>query len=337
MTDFLTSFENEIKAEDTFELPAMCGLTHSWHSFEQDVVDAINTARNINRPLLIKGDPGLGKSQIAHAVAVRMQWNLLTYVVHARTQPTDLLYRIDHVKRLAKAQLLGAFHAASDNSVKDDDNHKKSKSLLAKIDEKHFIVPGCLWWAYDADSARSFYDNPENHYRSGINDQIDLDKPSVLLIDEIDKADSELPNTLLEVLNNRSFHVPASDQVISVDEHKAPFVVITSNSERALPQAFLRRCVVITLSLPEGDDCITRLEEIAATHQIGDSEKITADVINEAATMLMKRRKQVSAQQYKPGTSEFLDLLHALDSSSYKNEASCLAGLKCIGEFILNK
>lgn len=320
----IQTFKANIPLEEAFPLVAKGGLPASYHRFSQEVIDAVVTAHNINRPLLVKGDPGLGKSQIAHAIAQCQKWNLLVHVVHSRTEPTDLLYRVDHVKRLAKAQLIGAI------------GNTDHKAALKQLDEDRFVVPGPLWWAYNAESAKTFYDDEQNDYQSALVQEIKQEQPSVLLIDEIDKADIELPNSLLEILNNNSFHVPTKDKTIQVDKTKRPFVVITSNDHRALPHAFLRRCVVLNLQLAEGNEGEQQLINIANAHE-KDLSKISNNIVKKAAQMTIQRRENAGESEYKPGTSEFLDLLKALSRNGYEDEAEQLEAIDVISKYLLHK
>ena len=335
-----------ILAGNRHPLPPMAGLAASHHVFEQTVVDAIITAKTIQRPLLIKGEPGLGKSQIAHAIAACMEWNLISLVVHHKTQPTDLLYRVDHLKRLAMAQIMGALgeglekrtDKAEESQSSSQSQNKPTGSILSlhKLEEKHFVVPGPLWWAYNAQTASDFYRHSINGYTSAFVDEINVGKPSVLLIDEIDKADRDLPNTLLEVLNNRTFHIPSSDQTVSVQQELAPFVVITSNSERPLPDAFLRRCVVLTLKLSEREEGVRQLMEIADAHYQG-SEIITKELQRKAAEVVLGERSQKAEDEYKPGVSEYLDLLSVVAGNDFKTVEQRISALDMAGRFILNK
>lgn len=298
-------------------LKEMAGLQASHHLFDDDQIAAIMAAWHAERPLLVRGEPGLGKSQLAHAIAVAQDWNLLVHVVNSRTEPDDLLYRVDHVARLAKAQLV--HHNAVD---------------ISELEEQRFVVPGPLWWAYSAAEARKFFDEEHSDYRTSI--EIDDNKPTVLLIDEIDKADSELPNSLLEVLNNHSFHAHGHDKPIKADKSKRPFVVITSNDQRQLPAAFLRRCVCLNLTMKAGDEGINQLIAIAAAHkevlpQLSDAR------ITEAAKLVIEQRKTCAAGEYTPGTSEFLDLLRVLNSEEYQTDAQRSDALAVIKHYILQK
>lgn len=343
------NFKAKLTMHGTLPLQAKAGLAESFHCFDEASVNAIVTAYNIQRPLLVRGDPGLGKSQIAHAIAQCQGWNLLLHVVHSRTEPTDLLYRVDYVKRLATAQLQGALanHTFTNNA--NTEHHADYQQILSAVDEANFVVPAALWWAYSAETARKFYEektenaaeqvtttSPYHHgYQSALLNEINSDTPSVILIDEIDKADTELPNTLLEVLNNRSFHVPTDDQLIEVDASKPPFVVITSNDERPLPHAFLRRCVVLNLTLADGDAGVQQLLQIAHAHE-SEFANVSETVMTHAAEQTIERRKQITDGEYKPGTSEFLDLLKAL-SRGYDEEAEQLEAIEIISGYLLQK
>lgn len=336
MATYRQNIAEHITANTRYQLPSMAGLTASHHVFDQTVLDAIVTAKTIQRPLLIKGEPGLGKSQIAHAIAACMQWNLISLVVHHKTQPTDLLYRVDHLKRLAMAQIMGALGESRQLQEQAQITHTASLTSLQSLEERHFVVPGPLWWAYNAQTASDFYKDSIHGYTSAYIDEIDATKPSVLLIDEIDKADRDLPNTLLEVLNNRTFHIPSSDQTISMQPELPPFVVITSNSERPLPDAFLRRCVVLTLKLSEGEQGEQQLLDIAAAHY-QDSDVITGQLRKKAAEVVLNERNQKTEDEYKPGVSEYLDLLGVVAGIDFTTPEQRETALEMAGRYILHK
>ncbi len=318
------------KAQERFYLPAKAGLKSSYHLFDDTQITAIATAFKIGRPLLIKGDPGLGKSQIAHAIATAQGWNLLVQVVHSGTESTDLLYQEDHVQRLAQAQMLGALGnlrtqlpttASSEASglfqkQVQEKFQEQLKEHLTAIDHKNYVKPGPLWWAYHAKSALKFYETNEARYHSDLTQEIKPELPSVLLIDEIDKAEATLPNSLLEVLNNHSFHVDPQQTTIKAQENTLPFVVITSNDERALPHAFLRRCVVLELQLQKEQAGVDQLVQIANVHK-QRFKAVSEEIIQLAAEKVIEVRESAYADQYKPGTSEYLDLLTALAQEDY--------------------
>lgn len=299
-----------------FVLKPQAGLPGSNHVFDEEHIEAIMAAWYSERPLLITGEPGLGKSQLAHAVAQTQDWDLLLHVVHSRTEPEDLLFQVDHVSRLAKAQLA---------------QHKSFN--LSELDEKRYVIPGPVWWAYSPETAKLFYKKVNPEYKSPLVGEINNNHPSVLLLDEIDKADSDLPNALLEVLNNQSFHARAYDDAICSNPKTRPFVVITSNNHRPLPHAFLRRCIVINLTLKEGEEGIAQLTEVAKAHY----PDMTPELVKQAANMVIQKRKNTAPGEYSPGTSEFLDLLKVLNSERYENDDKREQSLAIISTYILNK
>jgi len=304
---------SNLKPNQPFAVAAKNGMPATFHVFEQQHIDAIRTAWFAKRPLLVRGEPGLGKSQIAQALAHIANCNLLLHVVHSRSEPEDLLYRVDHVSRLAQAQLVS-------NKVADK----------TSVDIDKFVVPGPLWWAYAPEKAKAFYDSSE-HYKSSL--EFDTAKPTVLLIDEIDKSDSELPNSLLEVLNNQSFHAHGHDKAIQGNAKNPPFVVITTNEQRKLPHAFLRRCVTLTLSLESEDQLIG----IAEAHK-ESLAALSDELIQRVASTVIKARANIADGDYQPGTSEFLDLLRVLNNNEfYKNDDDRYQALYTISQFVLDK
>lgn len=207
-----------------------------WFDTETDEIElAVNVALAANRPLLVLGESGQGKSSLAAAVAVRMGWRYEEAVVTARTTPDDLLWRVDVVRRLADA-------------------HRQTKVNLGFA---KYIQPGPLWWAISPKTARVIADigklapanGPQAEPSHPDRSMERSDRPAVLLIDEIDKADPDLPNALLVPLGTFAFTVPAlNDRRIAIEKGiEPPLVVITSNKERALPPAFERRCVVLEI------------------------------------------------------------------------------------------
>lgn len=309
---------NKLTTKKSFFLNAMNGLKPSYHQFDTHQVAAIQAAFYAQRPLLVTGDPGLGKSQIAHAIASVTESNLFVHVVHSRTEPDDLLFRVDHVARLAQAQLV---------------QHEEAKKEVIKLER--FVVPGPLWWAYAPGQAKKFFEQSAD-YNTAIT--VDLTKPNVLLIDEIDKADSDLPNALLEVLNNQSFHATAHDKPIQVEEgNSPPFVVVTSNNQRPLPHAFLRRCVVLELTLEAGDTGIEQLTNIANAHK-QRFERLTNDFMQEVAELVITTRAEKQDGDYLPGTSEYLDLLKVLnDHPAYVDHKLKREALESISQYMLHK
>lgn len=193
---------------------------------------ALEMALATKRPLLVKGEPGLGKSYLALAAAAKLQRKFIAEVVNINTEGQDLLWRYDPVARLNDA------HAG----LKDD-----------VLNPRHYLNPGVLWWVFGWESAVKQFDDVCRHkvYRPLTSAQGSLDKGMVLLIDEIDKAEPSLPNALLEVLGNGGFEVPLMGESIGNTRQSPPLVIITSNDERELPAAFIRRCLVLHLQVDD--------------------------------------------------------------------------------------
>lgn len=294
-------------------LPTREGLPTAVHCFDKMSVLAVKAALATRRPLLVRGDPGTGKSQLARAVAVQLGWPLVYEVVSQRTECHDLLYHFDAVARLAQAQVLGC--------RKSDDPTDWHKAMA----EANFLRPGVLWWAFDWVSAAQQAD------------RIGLAQPPtpttwsvekkhagvVVLIDEIDKAESDVPNGLLEALGNGCFQVPiplpvegdatvtARSQTVSLVGHTPPLVVITTNEERQLPPAFLRRCLVLKLDLPKDKkDLIDHFVHLGKVHS--STDRIDDTVLRKAAEKLVEARLQPGEVGFRPGLAEYLDLVRAL-------------------------
>lgn len=288
-------------SEDTLTLPAMASWPETQHVYGPGDMDALMAAELAGRPLLVRGDPGVGKSQLAHAAAVSTQRLFLPFVVDSRTEATDLMWRYDAVARLANAHLAGV----PDSGIGPDD-----------LQPERYLQPGPLWWAFDwAGAVQHLKDTGQ---------QLNLpaqppypwgpEKGVVLLIDEIDKAEAELPNGLLEALGNGRFTVPLMGTVV---ERKAgmpaPLVVITTNDESELPAAFLRRCWVRRMQLPDATALPAYLVQRGMLH-FPDLAARHAEVLARAADMLNSDREEARREGlYACGMAEYLDLLRALD------------------------
>src|SRR3954463_12175687 len=221
----------------------------------QDLRVAVNAAIALERPLLIKGEPGTGKTILAHEVAKALGKDLITWHIKSTTKAMQGLYEYDAVSRLRDGQL-------GDERVRDIAN---------------YIKPGKLWDAFVAETA------------------------PVLLIDEIDKADIEFPNDLLLELDGMEFFVYELKQTIVAKQR--PIVMITSNNEKELPDAFLRRCFFHYIRFPDRET----MQRIIDVHFPG----LQHDLVHEALTVFYEVR-EVPGLKKKPSTSELLDWLKLL-------------------------
>ena len=199
------------------------------HRWSDQEVAAVVQAWASGRPLLVRGEAGCGKSQLARAVATVLGLPLFTEVIHPRYEATDLLYREDPVKRLAQAQLLATLRPAL------PPEQDLLAWLNAQLNPDNFVDKGPIWLAMT------------EPVPLGQGREHTAWPRSVVLIDEIDKADSDIPNALLDVLGNRSFTPPATGKAVSCGDEHRPIIVITTNEDRELPPAFVRRCAVLNL------------------------------------------------------------------------------------------
>jgi MoxR-like ATPase len=221
----------------------------------RDLEVAVNAAVALQRPLLVKGEPGTGKTVLAHEVAAALGTDLIEWHIKSTTKAQQGLYEYDAVSRLRDGQL-------GDARVHDIGN---------------YIVRGKLWDAFDRD------------------------RQAVVLIDEIDKADIEFPNDLLLELDRMQFFVYETRQTV-VAKHR-PVVIITSNNEKELPDAFLRRCFFHYIRFPDRET----MERIVAAHY----PNIKHELAREALTMFFRIR-ELPGLKKKPATSELLDWLKLL-------------------------
>jgi MoxR-like ATPase len=222
---------------------------------DKDLMIAVNAAIQLERPLLVKGEPGTGKTELARQVAAALGLDILEWNVKSTTKAQQGLYEYDAVSRLRDSQL-------GDERVND---------------VKNYIRKGKLWQAFATETK------------------------CVLLIDEIDKADIEFPNDLLQELDRMEFHVYETGETVSA--RIRPIVIITSNNEKELPDAFLRRCFFHYIRFPDAET----LERIVEVHYPG----IKKTLLRNALTQFYEIRETPGLKK-KPSTSEALDWIRLL-------------------------
>jgi len=315
----------EIKEGTEVPLSARGSLPEQTHVFDIDSIRAVNAALAARRPLLVRGEPGIGKSQLARAAAKKLKRPYLQHVIDARTESRDLLWRYDAVARLAEAQLSGALG-------------RRDEGIRRRLAVSNFLHPGPLWWAFDwRDAARQAGEVGESAPPK--EDDADLDNGYVVLIDEIDKAETDVPNGLLEALGSGEFTPMGRRQPVSA-VGEPPLVIVTTNEERALPDAFLRRCLVLHLRLPA-----TRSELESFLVERGHAHFPGADrrVIDYAVKLLADQRVPEDGGPPKtgplplPGQAEFLDLLRAVIAMRPGEPDKQLQVLDEISKFALKK
>jgi MoxR-like ATPase len=229
---------------------------------------AVNAAMTLQRPLLVKGEPGTGKTMLAEEVASSLGMPLLQWHIKSSTKAQQGLYEYDAVSRLRDSQLAGA------------DGAERVRDI------RNYIVKGVLWQAFMAE------------------------EPVALLIDEIDKADIEFPNDLLRELDRMEFYCYETRELIRAKNR--PLVFITSNNEKELPDAFLRRCFFHYIRFPEAET----MQQIVDVHFPGLKRELLA-----AAMKTFYDVRKLPGLKKKPSTSELLDWLKLLVAEEIPAEA----------------
>jgi MoxR-like ATPase len=283
----------DIPVDTTIELPKWGTWPKSVHLFDQPSADAILAALAAERPLLVRGEPGAGKSQLARAAAQHLGRLFVSTVVHARCEAQDLQWEYDAVARLGEAQVLATVPS--------------SLSHAERLDPRRYLIPGPLWWVFGWVHAMRHIEKYEITKASPplAPPGWGPERGTVLLIDEIDKAEPDVPNDLLEALDRGRFEVTDLNPVLEVQgRRERVLMVITSNRERELPNAFLRRCVALHLPEPDADWLVT----VAAERLGRRGAKLHAPV---AERVLAVRDRLKDEPGRKPGTAEYLDALEA--------------------------
>ena len=234
----------------------------------QDLMLAVNAAITLQRPLLIKGEPGTGKTMLAEEVASALGMPLLQWHIKSTTKAQQGLYEYDAVSRLRDSQL------------QDPVSAEKVRDI------RNYIVQGTLWQAFTSD------------------------QPVVLLIDEIDKADIEFPNDLLREIDRMEFYVYETRELVKA-KHR-PLVFITSNNEKELPDAFLRRCFFHYIKFPDA----TTMQKIVDVHFPGIKKELLG-----AALKNFYDVRNLPGLKKKPSTSELIDWLKLLVAEDIPAEA----------------
>ena len=228
-----------------------------------DLTVAVNASISIEKPLLVKGEPGTGKTELARQIAKSLNLNIIEWNIKSTTKAQQGLYEYDAVSRLRDSQL-------GDNKIENVNN---------------YIKKGKIWSSFETN------------------------EKSVLLIDEIDKADIEFPNDLLQELDKMEFYVYETGQLVKAN--KRPIVIITSNNEKELPEAFLRRCFFHYIQFPS----IETLKKIVEVHFPSIKKKLLDLALNKFFEI-----REIPGLKKKPSTSEALDWIKLLLLEDIKPE-----------------
>jgi MoxR-like ATPase len=283
------------------------------YSYTEPLLTAINVALATGRPLLLQGSPGCGKSSLAYNVARVLGRRYYEVVVHSRMCANDLLWRFDAVRRLGDAQV------STKKGRQFFPDHKDRPPWTSYYP---YIEPEVFWWVFDSKSARRrglsanmnlFFDEAKDpvlyepnlsapHYRS------------VVLLDEIDKAEPDVPNNLLVALGSWQFRVEEIQSTVVFLEARErplasedlPLIIITTNEERQLPDAFLRRCIVYRFKDPEPDELIAMARQIEGESDIELYQKVAINV-----ERLAKNRAKRKGEGLVVSVAEYLDAVRA--------------------------
>ncbi|CAK8710879.1 AAA domain (Dynein-related subfamily) [Candidatus Electronema halotolerans] len=414
-------------------LEAYQSWEESFHVFDEESALAVEMALAAGRPLLVRGEPGSGKTQLARAAAQELNRHFMAQIINGSSEGQDLLWTYDPVARLHDAQTLAAEAAvkavqqdlSADEEAQEAEGQDQSQASSARsgrkktaryrrkksakqqrgdreqlfkllrsgtatgsnrncplerscggsLDPGSYVSPGILWWALDCVSARRQHEQcrcPGYQPAFGCCPAGDMAAAEllaaarrgfVLLLDEIDKAEASLPNALLEVLGNGSFQVPLLNHLVTVPPgREKPLVIITTNEERELPPAFVRRCLVLNLRFDDErhlrnwwnkqayqNPNAYRADQfqpdraligwLAERGEVHFEGFFTAKVRERAAELLVRdRREAKQLGMVRPGQAEYLDLLRALrEMTAPEDSSQQLALLERISPYALVK
>jgi MoxR-like ATPase len=273
----------------------------------------VNVALATGRPLLVLGPSGCGKSSLAFNLARVMKRRYYEFVTTSRSQARDLFYRFDAVRRLGEAHSRIGYSASQTEGESSDSQAEQNSGELPWLAQYPYIEPGPLWWILNRKSAehRGYGGGGTPSFPLAVDPAVwspegQETPPAVLLIDEIDKAEPDFPNNLLVPLGSHQFMLEEVAKIIDLrdsgDENpveNTPLVVITSNRERELPEAFIRRCVVLEIQGPTVDDLV----EVAVA--------VTGKQDKPFFRSIAEKMSELQGQQ-NLSTAEFLDAVYAI-------------------------
>jgi MoxR-like ATPase len=258
------------------------------HIYDPKTILALNVALATRRPLLISGEPGSGKSTLARSAAAVLGWRYYKQMITSRTQAADLLWKYDTLRRLSAAQ-------------------NRDETLLPN---QYYVEPGSLWWAFDPTTAaqRGKAKIEAKHRVSDpdLSTNVTMKNNAVVLLDEIDKADPDVPNDLLEPFDLKQFTVRETNDRVELTDDRDLLMILTTNGEREMPPAVLRRCVMLTLDPPDKPWFVA-----IADMRRGKKHHALHEAVAGAVMDLREAARKASLRE--PSTSEYLDALSVCD------------------------
>jgi MoxR-like ATPase len=262
--------------------------------YTDQLVLAVRVALATDRVLLVTGDPGTGKSTLAEDIADTLGFAFHSLVVTSHTEANDFLYAFDQVERL-------------------NDAYAQAVVRTKHVSERaRYVRPGVLWWAFDPESAHTRFDPRLPPLPDALAPR--TAPGAVVLIDEIDKADPDVPNDLLVPLDRKTFFVAPLSTTVNRAPTRRVLIIVTSNGERELPQAFLRRCVTARLSRPDASTKVGQklLFDLAISHFRNASSARLEPIVDAVVKVYLVATKTAAELNVRaPATAEFLDAVGA--------------------------